>query len=164
MHLVSQETWKTRKFDDLLLQYCNALNNQNTTERWKKGCNLHFLKKGDFGIAKNYRGIFLTSIVVKIYDALFVFPVSFFYQHHNMVLFNRRDKIFHTFTKSMIPRVKLKARIVVEHTDYNDAIKYVRNYTLGTNPGTWAQYLSHYTLRYILQKVYMVISAENWKR
>ena len=35
-----------------------------------KGCILPFLKKGDLGLAKNYRGITLTSIAVKIYNAL----------------------------------------------------------------------------------------------
>ena len=35
-----------------------------------KGCILPFLKKGDLGLAKNYRGITLTSIVAKIYDVL----------------------------------------------------------------------------------------------
>ena len=35
-----------------------------------KGCILPFPKKGDLGLAKNYRGITLTSIAVKIYNAL----------------------------------------------------------------------------------------------
>ena len=35
-----------------------------------KGCILPFLKKGDLGLAKNYRGITLTSIAAKIYNAL----------------------------------------------------------------------------------------------
>ena len=35
-----------------------------------KGCILLFPKKGDLGLAKNYRGITLTSIVAKIYNAL----------------------------------------------------------------------------------------------
>ena len=35
-----------------------------------KGCILPFPKKGDLGLAKNYRGITLTSISVKIYNAL----------------------------------------------------------------------------------------------
>ena len=30
----------------------------------------HFPKKGDLGLAKNYRGITLTSIMAKIYNAL----------------------------------------------------------------------------------------------
>ena len=36
--------WKTRKFDDLLLQFCNAVYTQNTIERWTKGCSLTFFK------------------------------------------------------------------------------------------------------------------------
>ena len=35
-----------------------------------KGCILPFPKKGDLGFAKNYRGITLTSIAAKIYNAL----------------------------------------------------------------------------------------------
>ena len=35
-----------------------------------KGCILPFHKKGDLGLAKNYRGITLTSIAAKIYNAL----------------------------------------------------------------------------------------------
>ena len=37
---------------------------------WMKGCILLFPKKGDLGLAKNYRGITLTSIAAKIYNAL----------------------------------------------------------------------------------------------
>ena len=39
-------------------------------DRSTKGCILPFPKKGDHGIAKNYRSITLTSIVVKIYNDL----------------------------------------------------------------------------------------------
>ena len=35
-----------------------------------KGCILPFPKKGDLGLAKNYRGVTLTSIAAKIYNAL----------------------------------------------------------------------------------------------
>ena len=35
-----------------------------------KGCILPFPKKDDLGLAKNYRGITLTSIAAKIYNAL----------------------------------------------------------------------------------------------
>ena len=41
-----------------------------TKTRWTKGCIHPFLKKDDLGIAKNYQGITLTSIAVKIYNAL----------------------------------------------------------------------------------------------
>ena len=36
---------------------------------WMKGCILPFPNKGDHGLAKNYRGITLTSIAAKIYNA-----------------------------------------------------------------------------------------------
>ena len=38
--------------------------------RWMKRCILPFPKKSDLGLAKNYRGITLTSIAAKIYNAL----------------------------------------------------------------------------------------------
>ena len=67
---IPPEVWKTRQFDDILLQHCNAVYHQNPIDRWMKGCILPFPKKGDLGLAKNYRGITLTSIAAKIYNAL----------------------------------------------------------------------------------------------
>ena len=67
---IPPEVWKTRQIDDILLRHCNAVYNQNPIDRWMKGCILPFPKKGDLGLAKNYRGITLTSIAAKIYNAL----------------------------------------------------------------------------------------------
>ena len=67
---IPPEVRKTRQFDDILLRHCNAVYNQNPIDRWMKGCILPFPKKGDLGLAKNYRGITLTSIAAKIYNAL----------------------------------------------------------------------------------------------
>ena len=67
---IPPEVWKTRQFDDILLRQCDAVYNQNRIERWMKGCILPFPKKGDLGLAKNYRGITLTSIASRIYNAL----------------------------------------------------------------------------------------------
>ena len=67
---IPPEVWKTRQFDDILLRQCNAVYSQNRIERWTKGCILPFPKKGDLGLAKDYRGITLTSIAAKIYNAL----------------------------------------------------------------------------------------------
>ena len=67
---IPPEVWKTRQFNDILLWHCNAVYNQNPIDRWMKGCILSFPKKGDLGLAKNYRGITLTSIAAKIYNAL----------------------------------------------------------------------------------------------
>ena len=53
--LISPEVWKTRQCDDILLRHCNAIYNQNPIDRWMKGCILPFPKKGDFGLAQNYR-------------------------------------------------------------------------------------------------------------
>ena len=46
---IPPEVWKTRKFTDILLQYCNAMYSQNTIDRWTKGCILPFPKKSDLG-------------------------------------------------------------------------------------------------------------------
>ena len=67
---IHPEVWKTRQFDDIRLRHCNALYNQNPINRWMKGCIHSFPKKGDLGLAKNYRGITLISIAAKIYNAL----------------------------------------------------------------------------------------------
>ena len=67
---IPPEVWKTRQFDDILLRHCNAVYNQNTIDRWMKGCILPFPKKGDLGLAKKYRGITLISTAAKIYNAL----------------------------------------------------------------------------------------------
>ena len=64
------EVWKTRQFDDILLWHCNAVYNQNTIDRWMKRCTIPLPKKGNLGLAKNYWGITLTSIVAKIYNTL----------------------------------------------------------------------------------------------
>ena len=66
---IPPEVWKTRQFDDILLRHSNAVYNQNPIDRWMKECILLFPKKGDIGLAKNYRGITLTSIAAKIYNA-----------------------------------------------------------------------------------------------
>ena len=52
------------------MKHCR-LYNQNTIDRWTKGCILSFSKKSDdHGIAKNYQGKTLTSIATKIDNAL----------------------------------------------------------------------------------------------
>ena len=66
---IPREVRKTRKFDDQLLWECKAVYNQNTIERWIKGCTHSLAKKCDLEIVKNYRGITLTSIWAKIQNA-----------------------------------------------------------------------------------------------
>ena len=73
---IPPEVWKTRQFDDILLRHCNAVYNQNLIDRWMKGCILPFPKKGDHGLAKNYRGITFTSIAAKIYNALLRYRIE----------------------------------------------------------------------------------------
>ena len=35
---IPPDVWKTKQFDDILLRHCNAVYNQNTIDRWTKGC------------------------------------------------------------------------------------------------------------------------------
>ena len=67
---IPPEVWKTRKFNDLLLYYCNEVYNGNVIQSWTEGCILPFPKKGVRGQTSNYRGITLTSIATKIYNTL----------------------------------------------------------------------------------------------
>ena len=54
----------------LIIIYAYVSYNKSTIDRWTKRCILPFPKKDDLGIAKKYRGITLTSIAAKIYNAL----------------------------------------------------------------------------------------------
>ena len=63
----SMEVWKARKFDDTL-RLCNAVYKQNS----KKEIN----KKGGFGISKKCRGITLTSMAAKVYNALLLYCIQ----------------------------------------------------------------------------------------
>ena len=67
---IHPEVWKTQAFNDILLDLCNAVYHGEEIEKWTEGCILPFPKKGDLGLAKNYRGITLTSIAAKIYNSL----------------------------------------------------------------------------------------------
>ena len=67
---IPPEVWKTGLFNDILLDLCNAMYNGNDIEKWSEGIILPFPKKGDLGVPKNYRGITLTPIAAKIYNAL----------------------------------------------------------------------------------------------
>ena len=67
---ITPKVWKTGKFNDLLLYYCNEVYNENVTQSWTEGCILPFPKKGSLGQTSNYSGIILTSIAAKIYNAL----------------------------------------------------------------------------------------------
>ena len=44
---------------------------QNTQEKWTKGCIFPFPKKGNHKIPKNFRGITLTDIAAKVYNTLY---------------------------------------------------------------------------------------------
>ena len=66
---IPPEVWKTGKFNDLLY-YCNEVYKGNAIQSWTEVCILPFPKKGDLSKTSNYRGITLTSIAAKIYNAL----------------------------------------------------------------------------------------------
>ena len=55
---IPPEVWMTRKFDDILLRFCNDV----------EGCVLPFPHKADLGIMKFYRGKTLTSIDAEVYN------------------------------------------------------------------------------------------------
>ena len=61
--------WKTRKFDDILIWFCDTVYNQNTIKKRTKGC-IIFSEKGDLKITKIYRGITLISITANVYNVL----------------------------------------------------------------------------------------------
>ena len=67
---IPPEVWKSDKFDTELLGFCNGVYMGNPIDAWTEGCILPFPKKGDLGIASNYRGITLTAIAAKIYNLL----------------------------------------------------------------------------------------------
>ena len=67
---ISREVWKFDDFNDILLQLCNAVYNGGPIDKWRQGCILPFPKKGDLGVASNYRGITLISIAAKIYNSM----------------------------------------------------------------------------------------------
>ena len=68
---IPPEVWKTSRFDDLLLRYCNTIYNQNATERDEQKAVSSFSPlKSDLRFAKNYWGKNLTSIAAKIYNTL----------------------------------------------------------------------------------------------
>ena len=50
--------------------YCNEVYKGNVIQPWTEGCILPFPKKGDLSKTSNHRGITLTSIAAKIYNAL----------------------------------------------------------------------------------------------
>ena len=87
---ISPEVWKTRKFDNLLLRYCNAVYNQNTIERWAKRLHPPYPKKVDLGISKNYWGFTFTSIEANIYNALLLnFIMKILWKNQNSFWRNR---------------------------------------------------------------------------
>ena len=66
---IPPQVWKSRKFDDILLRYCNDVYNQNAIDRWTKAC-IPFPQKGDPSLVKDYWLMNLNFITAKIYNAL----------------------------------------------------------------------------------------------
>ena len=67
---IPPEVWKSGEFNDILLQLCNEVYDQNAIDKWTEGCILPFPKKGDLGITQNYRGITLTAIAAKTCNSM----------------------------------------------------------------------------------------------
>ena len=67
---IPPQVWKSGEFNDILLQLCNEVYDQNAIDKWTEGCILPFPKKGDLGITQNYRGIALTAIAAKTYNSM----------------------------------------------------------------------------------------------
>ena len=67
---IPPEVWKTGKFNDLLLYYCNEVYKGNVTQSWTERCILPFRKKDYLIKTSNYRGTTVTSIAAKICNAL----------------------------------------------------------------------------------------------
>ena len=73
---IPPDVWKTRKFDDIFLRLCNAVYEENAIEKWTKGYIPRFVKKDDLSIVKNYKGITITAIAVKVYNTLLLNRVN----------------------------------------------------------------------------------------
>ena len=67
---IPPEVWKSGEFNDILLQLCNEVYDQNAIDKWTEGYILPFPKKGDLGITQKYRGITLTAIAAKTYNSM----------------------------------------------------------------------------------------------
>ena len=69
---ISPEVWKTRKFNNILLRHCNAIYNQNTIDRWMKGCILPLPKKNQNGFvcSKNLWATILFVDFTKAFNSI----------------------------------------------------------------------------------------------
>ena len=104
---IPPEVWKTGKFNDLLLYYCNAVYNEHVIQSWMKGCILPFPKKGDLSLTNNYRGITLTSIAAKIYNTLLLNRIQ---PEIEKVL--RRNQNGFRKSRSMVGQILIVRRII----------------------------------------------------
>ena len=64
------EVWKTEGLNDILLDCCNRVYNEETIGVWTQSCILPFPKKGDLSNTSNYRGISLIPIAAKVYNKM----------------------------------------------------------------------------------------------
>ena len=67
---------KKKEIYDLLLRFCNDDYKQTTINKQTKSCILLFRRKSDFRFTMNYRGITLTSITIKIDNALLLHRIK----------------------------------------------------------------------------------------
>lgn len=73
---IPAEVWKTGILNEPLLDICNRTINGSKPSVWSKSEIIPFPKKGDLGLAKNYRGISLTCISAKIYNKMLLLRIQ----------------------------------------------------------------------------------------
>ena len=112
---IRPEVWNSRKFDGLLLQYFNAVYNQKTINRGTKDCIHPFPKKGELGIARKYRVITLTSILLLRFTALCYSTAS----NPKLRIFSARIKIILFKNRTTTSQILTILRIIEEVREKN---------------------------------------------
>jgi len=72
---IPAEVWKSGALNQHLLDICNMALHGDKPSEWSRSVILPFPKKGDLGLASNYRGISLTCISAKIYNKLLLYRI-----------------------------------------------------------------------------------------
>lgn len=67
---IPAEVWKTSCLNKELLEVCNKTYHGDVPKIWLHGGIKPLPKKGDLGVASNYRGITLTAVAAKIYNRM----------------------------------------------------------------------------------------------
>ena len=115
---IPPEVWKSDEFNAELLDFCNGVYGGNSIDAWTEGCILPFPKKGDLGIAFNYRGITLTAIAAKIYNLLLLSRIQPEMEKNNL----RRNQNGFRKNRSTVGQI-LTVRRIIEKS-YSNAVVY----------------------------------------